>query len=231
MSLLDEVRKLEHQVVSRLKELEPLTREYNQLRQLAQRLGLRYSAPSEAAPEDAPASSPATGRRTAANKRTATRAATKPRAAKRATAKPEKPRTAARRTARSAPADAAPPAGKPSARARRSGASKRTATRPGQRADDVLRVVSANPGITVRQIGEQLGVDPTGLYRVANKLAQDGRVRKDGTGLYAVESGEAAPPDATVEPAAPAATDGAAAAGGEDAGGAPSAGTGTAGSA
>ena len=43
MSLLDQVHKLEQQVVDRLKELEPLTREYEQLRKVAERLGVTYS--------------------------------------------------------------------------------------------------------------------------------------------------------------------------------------------
>jgi len=43
MSLLDQMRKLEKQLVSRLKELEPLTREYEQLRRAAERLGIKYS--------------------------------------------------------------------------------------------------------------------------------------------------------------------------------------------
>jgi hypothetical protein len=43
MSLVDQVRKLEHEVVERLRELEPLTREYDQLRKVAHRLGLKYT--------------------------------------------------------------------------------------------------------------------------------------------------------------------------------------------
>ena len=49
MSLLDEVRKLEQQVTKRLRELEPLTREYDQLRKLAERLGVKYAPRSEEA--------------------------------------------------------------------------------------------------------------------------------------------------------------------------------------
>jgi hypothetical protein len=51
----------------------------------------------------------------------------------------------------------------------------------------------------VREIGERLGVDATGLYRVANKLTADGRLRKDGTRLYVVESDAAAQPNGAAE--------------------------------
>src|SRR5437764_1334092 len=40
MSLLDQVRKLEHEVVDRLKALEPLIFEYDQLREVGERLGV-----------------------------------------------------------------------------------------------------------------------------------------------------------------------------------------------
>jgi DNA-binding Lrp family transcriptional regulator len=51
----------------------------------------------------------------------------------------------------------------------------------------VLRLVTGHPGITVREIGERLGVDATGLYRVVKRLTDDGRVRKDGTRLHPIE--------------------------------------------
>jgi hypothetical protein len=227
MSLVDEVHKLEQQLLSRLRELEPLTREYEQLRQLAERLGLQYSPEPEPADHGAQTPSRATRRRSAAKKRATPRTASKPGTAERG-ARAQMP---ARPAGADAPPDASPPASKSPARTRRSAGRKRTATRTGQRADDVMRVVTTNPGITVRQLGQQLGVDATGLYRVANKLTQDGRLRKDGTGLYAVESGAAASPDGTVEPAATPATDGAASADEVDAGDATSAGAGTSGSA
>jgi hypothetical protein len=43
MSVLDQLRDLERQVVSRLRELQPLVREYEQLRQAARRLGIKYA--------------------------------------------------------------------------------------------------------------------------------------------------------------------------------------------
>ena len=58
MSVLDQVRKLEQQVVDRLEELEPLTREYEQLRKVAERLGVKYS-PRSAKDDGAATAKPA----------------------------------------------------------------------------------------------------------------------------------------------------------------------------
>jgi Winged helix-turn-helix DNA-binding len=53
----------------------------------------------------------------------------------------------------------------------------------GQRQQQMLELVNARPGITVREIGKQLGVDPTSLYRIVRVLEQEGRIKKDGSGL------------------------------------------------
>src|SRR4051812_11395320 len=69
------------------------------------------------------------------------------------------PRRRSRRRARST---AAPTAGAGS-RARANG-----------RRDQLLAAVKARPGITVREVGAGLGVDPTSLYRIVHRLEQDG---------------------------------------------------------
>jgi hypothetical protein len=207
MSLLDQVRKLEQQVVERLKELEPLTREYEQLRKVAERLGIKYSprsADSDAKPSTAAsrggsrATTRARSGRSAAKSTTArpraAKTAAKPRGARSARRKPAASSTQAGGAAASAKATPASARKRAGAARARSGARRATAARPGQRNDDVLRLVEENPGITVREISERLGVDPTGLYRVAKRLTDDGRVRKDGTRLYPVESATASPP-------------------------------------
>src|SRR4051794_36742142 len=191
MSLLDQVHELEGQLVERLNELEPLIGEYNQLRELAERLGVSYTPP--AGDTGAAAAVP----RGTARKSARRRSAAKPRGAKRTStkraAKPTSPTrpagTTSTRSARATPAKATPPtssAAKPTAR--RGSARKAAGTRPGQRSGDVLRVVGEQPGIRVREIGERLGVDATGLYRVANKLTAEGRLRKDGTKLYVIQA-------------------------------------------
>jgi hypothetical protein len=65
-----------------------------------------------------------------------------------------------------------------SARARASGR-----TRDGGRRDQLLAVVKEQPGITVREVGTRLGVDPTSLYRIVHRLEKDGALRKNGREL------------------------------------------------
>jgi hypothetical protein len=214
MSLLDEARKLEQSVVKRLKELEPLLREYDQLRKLGERLGVRYTPGPAQEDAGAQAAKPAAAR-TRASRGRAAKTAAKPRGAR---------STTARKTGRAAKADGAtakvtvPPAKSATAkatapRAKGSRSDRRTAgrsaaTRPGQRTDDVLRLVRENPGITVREIGERLGVDATGLYRVANRLTTDGNVRKDGTRLYPAEAATGGAQPAVSDAAAASGSDG-----------------------
>jgi hypothetical protein len=199
MSLLDEVRTFEQTVVRRLRELEPLLGEYKQLRTLAQRLGISYS-PDEHSTATATAS---TRRTRSAKKRSqparsvakgrsprAASAKRADRATRRSTTGPTTDRAAGRPTAAAKPVTTAAKPGK--SRAARGRGRKTASARPGQRSDELLRLVGEQPGITVRAIGERLGVDPTGLYRVANKLTADGRLRKDGTKLYTVDAGRSA---------------------------------------
>jgi len=40
----------------------------------------------------------------------------------------------------------------------------------------------------VREAGNDLGVDPTSLYRIVHRLEQRGELRKNGTGLEPVGS-------------------------------------------
>lgn len=52
----------------------------------------------------------------------------------------------------------------------------------GRRAQ-LLEMVKARPGITVREVGSELGVDPTSLYRIVHRLEQDGALEKRGREL------------------------------------------------
>jgi transcriptional regulator with GAF, ATPase, and Fis domain len=53
----------------------------------------------------------------------------------------------------------------------------------GQRQQQLLELVRQQPGITVRDAAANLGVDPTGLYRVVRRLEESGDVRKNGRQL------------------------------------------------
>jgi hypothetical protein len=55
----------------------------------------------------------------------------------------------------------------------------------GTRRAETLAIVTANPGITVAQIAEKLGINQNYLYRVLPALAKDGLVVKDGRGWKA----------------------------------------------
>ena len=56
----------------------------------------------------------------------------------------------------------------------------------GTRADQALEAVRQNPGITVSELGDRLGIAQKNyLYRVMANLQEDGAVRKEGKGFVA----------------------------------------------
>lgn len=59
-----------------------------------------------------------------------------------------------------------------------------SATGPSTRRERVLEVVAVEPGISVREIVAQLGVNRTSLYPVVRQLMSDGLLHKDGRGLW-----------------------------------------------
>ena len=58
------------------------------------------------------------------------------------------------------------------------------ATERATRRERVLEVVAVEPGISVREIVAQLGVNRTSLYPVVRALMSDGLLHKDGRGLW-----------------------------------------------
>jgi transcriptional regulator with GAF, ATPase, and Fis domain len=67
-------------------------------------------------------------------------------------------------------------------------AGARRRTPAGGREQQLLELVRARPGITVREAGQDFGVDPTSLYRLVRRLEQNGQLRKKGRGLEPVAS-------------------------------------------
>jgi uncharacterized membrane protein len=165
VSYLDDLKRLEDRVRDRMGELRPLVAEYRELEQVAERLGIKTD------PEMASGTVAA-----AQSARRGARAGTGPRRA-------SPTRTRASRTARVSQPSGTP--GSRSARTPASGASRQAGRRrsAGQRQQQVLELVNERPGITVREVGQQLGVDPTSLYRVVRKLEEEGRVKKQGREL------------------------------------------------
>jgi hypothetical protein len=54
----------------------------------------------------------------------------------------------------------------------------------GTRSKQALELVKANPGITIPDLAEQMGIKQNYLYRVLPGLEQDGLVRKEGRGWH-----------------------------------------------
>jgi CRP-like cAMP-binding protein len=65
------------------------------------------------------------------------------------------------------------------------GGRKRRRRRGGTRAEQAVKVIQENPGITPSQIAERLGIKPNYMYRVMNELQRDKLVRKKGRGYFA----------------------------------------------
>jgi hypothetical protein len=85
------------------------------------------------------------------------------------------------------PTSAAPARRSPST-STRSGASTGRRGRPrgsGTRGKQALELVRANPGITIPELADKMGIKQNYLYRVLPGLQKDGMVRKEGKGWHA----------------------------------------------
>lgn len=81
-------------------------------------------------------------------------------------------------------------AGTTRTRARRTGRSPgrpRGRSGGGTRANQALELVRSQPGITIPQIAEKMGIEPNYLYRVMPRLLENGQVRRDGQGWHQAE--------------------------------------------
>src|ERR1700761_8090079 len=58
----------------------------------------------------------------------------------------------------------------------------------GTRGRQALELVQANPGITIPEIAEQMGIQQNYLYRVLPGLQKEGQIRKEGRGWHPMES-------------------------------------------
>jgi len=57
----------------------------------------------------------------------------------------------------------------------------------GTRSAEALEAVRAQPGITISELAQKIGIQQNYLYRVLPGLEQDGKVRKDGRGWFPVD--------------------------------------------
>jgi DNA invertase Pin-like site-specific DNA recombinase len=57
---------------------------------------------------------------------------------------------------------------------------RRRGRRRGTRADQAVRLIKANPGITASEVAKKMRIKPNYLYRVLGDLQNEGRVKKSG---------------------------------------------------
>lgn len=57
---------------------------------------------------------------------------------------------------------------------------RRRKRRGGTRADQAVKLIQENPGISASDVAKQMKIKPNYLYRVLGDLEKEGRVKKDG---------------------------------------------------
>lgn len=184
MSVLSEFQTLEARVTKRIKELQNNLAELDELKQVAERLGIAVDGLADgsvggSARRRAPKRP---GRRRATSAKTATTKASGRRA--RAGSRSASARNG--RTGKSGSATAKRARG---ASARKVGTSKSTPAPPRgarkrlTRKDRIVEILARRPGMTVAELGRAMQVEPTGLYPVVKQLQAERRVKKDGRKL------------------------------------------------
>jgi hypothetical protein len=61
---------------------------------------------------------------------------------------------------------------------------RRRRRRGGTRANQAVKLVGANPGISASEIAKQMRIKPNYLYRVLADLEKEGKVRKEGRAYH-----------------------------------------------
>lgn len=70
----------------------------------------------------------------------------------------------------------------------RSGGGRGRPKGSGTRSKQALKAVQDQPGITIPELAQTMGIAQNYLYRVMPELQKDGQVRKEGRGWYPVEA-------------------------------------------
>ena len=63
---------------------------------------------------------------------------------------------------------------------------RRRRRRGGTRADQAVKLITDNPGISASEVATRMKIKPNYLYRVLGELEQEGKVRKDGRAYHPV---------------------------------------------
>jgi len=157
----DILQKQRREIEVRLRQLKPLVDEYKQLQAAVSALaGVKRDG----------SSSRATTRATTTTRRTRATGGRR---------RTTRTRTPARR-ARSTTATRTPTRARAGATTRRRGRPRGSGTRAVQ----ALELVRSNPGITIPQLAQRMGIKQNYLYRVLPGLQSEGKVRKDGRGWH-----------------------------------------------
>ncbi|HWO47922.1 MAG TPA: hypothetical protein VNM41_07655, partial [Solirubrobacterales bacterium] len=61
---------------------------------------------------------------------------------------------------------------------------RRRKRRGGTRADQAVKLIEGQPGISASDVAKQMKIKPNYLYRVLGDLENEGRVKKDGRQYY-----------------------------------------------
>jgi hypothetical protein len=64
------------------------------------------------------------------------------------------------------------------------GTRKRRKRRGGTRADQAVKLIESQPGISASDVAKTMKIKPNYLYRVLGDLEKEGRVKKDGRNYY-----------------------------------------------
>jgi hypothetical protein len=70
--------------------------------------------------------------------------------------------------------------GRPRASRAGSTGTRRRRRRGGTRADQAVKIIKANPGISASEVAKQMRIQPNYLYRVLGDLQKEGKVKKSG---------------------------------------------------
>lgn len=76
------------------------------------------------------------------------------------------------------------PRGAAKAAAPAGGTRKRRKRRGGTRADQAVKLIESQPGISASDVAKTMKIKPNYLYRVLGDLEKEGRVKKDGRTYY-----------------------------------------------
>jgi MarR family len=159
------IDRFEEELVARLRELRPLAIEYQQLEQVARRLGLDLDDGHTPPPR----------KRTSSRKATPTQRISATAAQSTPTGKDN---AATAQTSATSTGQRRRRASSSSTEKRRAGSHRQS-----RRQQNVLRLIHDRPGITVKEIATELDVDATNLYRHIRTLQQDDLITKHGAAL------------------------------------------------